>query len=74
MAASIFNSTASGMPDYMVWPAHSGLPIYQKVFQGSTSALNFLLDSNGGSTGALTAPCDILAGSGQKASSVVNTL
>ena len=58
----------------MVWPAHSDLPIYQKAFQGSTSALNFLLDSNGGSTGALTAPCNILAGSGHKATLSSTTL
>ena len=70
----VYNTTASGMPDYMVWPAHSGLPIYQKAFQGSTSALNFLLDSNGGSTGALTNPCNILAGSGHKATLSSTTL
>ena len=60
----VYNATASGMPDYMVWPAHSNLPIYQKAYQGSTGSLNFLLDSNGGSTGALTSPCNILAGAG----------
>jgi hypothetical protein len=70
----VYNSTASGMPDYMVWPAHSDLPIYQKAFQGSTSSLNFLLDSNGGSTGALTNPCNILAGAGHKATLSSTTL
>jgi hypothetical protein len=61
----IYNSTASAMPNYMVAPAHSGLPLFQKAFQGSTSNLNFLLDNNGGSTASLTNPCNTLTGGAQ---------
>jgi hypothetical protein len=61
----IYNSTSTAMPDYMVSPTHSGLPLFQKSFQGSTGSLNFLLDSNGGSTGALTNPCNLLTGGAQ---------
>jgi hypothetical protein len=39
----VYNTTASSMYDYMVWPAHSNLPILQKAFQGSTGALNSCL-------------------------------
>jgi len=60
----IYNSTAGNMPDYLVDPNHGGLPRFQKVWQGS-GALTFLLDSNGGSTGALTNPCTKLTGPAQ---------
>jgi len=62
---NIYNSTVSAMPDYMVSPTHGGLPLFQKTFQGSTASLNFLLDNNGGNTGALSAPCNLLTGGAQ---------
>ena len=40
-ACDIFNTIASGMPDYMVWPSHGGLPIFQKSFQGNTGLAEF---------------------------------
>ncbi len=61
----IYNSTSTAMPDYMVSPTHSGLPLFQKAYQGSTTDLNFLLDNNGGSTGTLTSPCNLLTGGTQ---------
>ncbi len=61
----IYNSTSTAMPDYMVSPTHGGLPLFQKSFQGNTGNLNFLLDNNGGSTGALINPCNLLTGGAQ---------
>ena len=61
----MYNSTASAMPNYMVDPLHYGLPQFIKTFQGSTGALNFLLDNNGGSPASLTNPCTTLTGAAQ---------
>ena len=61
----LYNATASAMPDYMVDPTHQGLPRFQKVFQGGGSALNFLLDNAGGSTGTPAVLCTLLTGPAQ---------
>ena len=60
----VYNSTFADIPYYMVNPTHGGLPLFAKTTQAS-AALVFLLDSNGGSTGALSAPCNLLTGGAQ---------
>jgi hypothetical protein len=57
----VYNITQADLPVYQVDPNHQGLPMFNKVFQGS-GVRSYLLDNNGGVTTAVTNPCSILNG------------
>jgi hypothetical protein len=61
----IYNTTAANMPDYLTDPNHSGLPRFQKAYQGPGGVLTFLLDSNGGVASPFTGACTLVSGGTQ---------
>jgi hypothetical protein len=61
----IYNSSVANMPNYMVDPEHSGLPRFQKAYQGPGGVLTFLLDSNGGVASPFTGACTLVSGGTQ---------
>jgi hypothetical protein len=64
---NIYNATASDMPNYMVTPAHGGLPDYQRPFNGGgIPTISFgIIDNNGGNMSGLAPLCNALTGGPQ---------
>jgi hypothetical protein len=61
----MYNSQSQGdLPNYMVWPAHSGLPQFQVPFHSGATSF-FILDNAGGNLSTNAPNCTALTGTAQ---------